>query len=111
MSLGTKALIERVRQKLVDDAQRILSALGGSLRHKVKLPQGAGGHSPPLEAAMLPFLSTTPRTLQDVVTAAEHARVPTWRACAGIASLVGAHRAAIDRVEQRTKAEELGHAR
>src|SRR5262249_55313147 len=120
---GTKALLDRVRATVEDEAQALLEPLGGSLARKVKLVQGGDEtvraedpDSPPGPAAsgqardpVLRALSTSPRPALEVVLSCQQAGLPAWEAVRRLGEHVAQGAAALE--GEPTKAEELARAK
>ena len=88
LSLGTKALLARVRPR-VADAPGVLSTLMGSVRNTVKRAgASAPGRLAPDDAKVLAIVRDGPRVIRDVLDEAARQRLAVPIAAAALAALV-----------------------
>lgn len=109
MSLGTKALLERVKTKLSESALKTLTTFGLTIRNKLKLGAGAPGTSAAARL-VLARISANARPIFEVLNECQNEGLPVWQAAQELVALVQAKAVVVERLTERTRQEELAQA-
>jgi len=104
LSVGAKALLERVLGRR-EEAFRVLSPLGGSLRHRVRLEPGAT-----VKGLLAKHVSEVPRAIGEIVAAVAVEGTPPFRGAQAVAELVSQKKLRLERTTALTKEEEVAQA-